>query len=345
MSAAKRQESAQELLTKPDGHTQHAEAGEDQPREDQLDEDQLDEDQPGEDQLDEDQPEDPEEKSTAKQAEIDQVEPRKPARRILEQEISEGLGEIERPLPGLFLSGLSAGMDVGFSLLLMAVTLSQFGGVIAEPFVNLMVANMYAIGFIFVIIGRSELFTEHTTLAVLPVLNGRASITGLIRLWSVIYVANLTGVAIFAALITVIAPALGVVNVEAFGTIAEHVTAHAWWVILLSGVLAGWMMGLLSWLVTAGRDTISQIVLVWLVTTAIGFSGLHHSIVGSAEVLAGLFAGQGITLGDFAHFLLWATVGNAVGGVFFVALIKYSHVLYSATDQEDVSLEKTQRGK
>ncbi len=320
----KRATQQQRSQEQTDGHTQEA------PRQ--------------EDQLEEEQPEN-QEKSTAKQAEIDQAEPRKPARRILEQEISEGLGEIERPLPGLFLSGLSAGMDVGFSLLLMAVTLSQFGGVIPEPFVNLMMANMYAIGFIFVIVGRSELFTEHTTLAVLPVLNGRASVAGLVRLWSVIYVANLVGAAIFAALITLIGPALGVIKVAAFGTIAEHMTAHAWWVILLSGVLAGWMMGLLSWLVTAGRDTISQIVLVWLVTTAIGFSGLHHSIVGSAEVLAGLFAGQGITLADFGHFLLWATLGNAVGGVFFVALIKYSHVLYSATEQEDVSLDKNQRGK
>jgi formate/nitrite transporter FocA (FNT family) len=276
-------------------------------------------------------------------ADIDKAEPRKPARRILEQEIAEGLGEIERPLPGLMLAGISAGLDVGFSLLLMAVALTQFSDVLAEPFVDLIMANMYAIGFIFVIVGRSELFTEHTTLAVLPVLNGRASVRGLARLWGVVYVANLLGAAIFALLATIIAPALGVVEVEAFGTIAEHMTAHAWWVILLSGVLAGWMMGLLSWLVTAGRDTISQVILIWLVTTAIGFIGLHHSIVGSAEVLAGFFAGQGITLADFGHFLLWATLGNAIGGVFFVALIKYSHVLYSSTQQQEISIESTLR--
>ncbi|MCB0107722.1 MAG: formate/nitrite transporter family protein [Caldilineaceae bacterium] len=271
-------------------------------------------------------------------ADIDKAEPRKPARRILEQEIAEGLGEIERPLPGLMLSGVSAGLDVGFSLLLMAVALSRFGDVLAEPFVDLIMANMYAIGFIFVIVGRSELFTEHTTLAILPVLNGRATVRGLMRLWTVIYGANLLGVAIFALLVTTVAPALGVVKIEAFGTIAEHMTAHGWWVILLSGVLAGWMMGLLSWLVTAGRDTISQVVLIWLVTAAIGFSGLHHSIVGSAEVLAGIFAGQGTTWLDFGHFLLWATLGNAIGGVFFVALIKYSHVLYSSAQQQEVSL-------
>jgi formate-nitrite transporter family protein len=97
-------------------------------------------------------------------------------------------------------------------------------------------------------------------------------------------------------------------------------------VILLSAVLAGWLMGLLSWLVAASRDTISQIFIVALVTTAIGIAHLHHAVVGTAEVLAGVFSGQGATLADFGKFLLWATLGNILGGVFFVALIKFGHI-------------------
>jgi len=94
-------------------------------------------------------------------------------------------------------------------------------------------------------------------------------------------------------------------------------------VIFLSAVLAGWLMGLLSWLVAAGRDTISQVVLVWLITAAIGFAGLHHVILGAVEVLAGAFAGQGVGPADVGHFLLWATLGNTLGGALFVALLKY----------------------
>ena len=85
--------------------------------------------------------------------------------------------------------------------------------------------------------------------------------------------------------------------------------------------MAGWLMGLLSWLVAAGRDTISQVVLVWMVTAAIGLGHFHHAIAGSVEVLAGIFVG-GATLGDYGHFLLWATLGNIVGGPVFVAMIK-----------------------
>jgi formate/nitrite transporter FocA (FNT family) len=257
-------------------------------------------------------------------------ESKKSYRTILIQQIQEELGELDRPAPGLLLSGLSAGLDIGFGAFLMAVMLTLAEGVFSEPIVRILVANMYTVGYMFVILGRSELFTEHTTLAVLPVLNGSASLRALGRLWILVYAANLLGATLFAGLATVIGPALGIIRPEAFGTLAQAMVEHSWWVILLSGILTGWLMGLLGWLVAAGRDTISQVFFVWLVTFAIGFSHLHHSITGTVEVLVGVFAGQGFGMADFAHFLLWTTLGNIVGGVFFVALIKYSHAVQGA---------------
>jgi formate/nitrite transporter FocA (FNT family) len=101
---------------------------------------------------------------------------------------------------------------------------------------------------------------------------------------------------------------------------------HAAMPIFLGGLLAGWLMGLLSWLVTAARDTISQIVIVWVIASVIGFAHLQHPIVGSVEVLAAVFSKQGVTMDDYGRFLLWSTIGSALGGVVFVALVKFSHV-------------------
>ncbi|NJP06219.1 MAG: formate/nitrite transporter family protein [Chloroflexaceae bacterium] len=252
-------------------------------------------------------------------------ESKKSYQEILSQQIDEEMMQIDRPANGLLISGLSAGLDVGFSLLFMAVMWSLTHEALPGPIVELLVANMYAVGFIFVILGRSELFTEHTTLAFLPILNGHSSIGSLARLWAYVYSANLIGGAIFALLITLIGPSLNVIDPRAFGVIADNLIHHPWWTILLSGMMAGWLMGLLSWLVTASRDTVSQILLVWLITTGIGLAHLHHSILGTVEVLAAVFSGQGATLMDFGHFLLWATLGNATGGLIFVALIKYGH--------------------
>ena len=232
-----------------------------------------------------------------------------------------------RGLGRLFLSGLSAGLDIGFGLFLAALTITIIGGTLPKPISELLTANMIAVGFVFVVLGRSELFTEQTTLAVLPVLNGKESIAGLARVWAVIYVANLIGAAAFAGLAVIIGPALGTIEPRAFGEIAAAKVVHPGWVMLLSGLLAGWLMGLLSWLVAASRDTISQVVITWLIGAVIGYAHLHHVVAGSVEVLAGVFAGQGATPSDYGRFLLWTTIGNAIGGPLFVAIIKYGHAI------------------
>lgn len=83
---------------------------------------------------------------------------------------------------------------------------------------------------------------------------------------------------------------------------------------------------------TASRDTISQIVIVALITTSIGLAHLHHVVVGSIEVLTALLVGEGVTLADYGHFLLWTTLGNAIGGPVFVALFKYGHATRNAQE-------------
>jgi formate/nitrite transporter FocA (FNT family) len=257
-------------------------------------------------------------------------EPQKSYETILEQEIAAGLTELERPAKALLLSGLSAGLDVSLGLLLMAVMHTLTDGVLIKPVSEILIALTYASGFLFVILGRTELFTEHTTLAVLPVLDGRASLRQLGRLWGLIYSANQVGAAAFAAFLVFLGPRLGIIEPRVFGEIASGLVEPPGWVILLSAVLAGWLMGLLSWLVAASRDTIGQIFIVLLVTTAIGLCHLHHAVVGTAEVLAGVFSGEGATLADFGKFLLWATLGNMIGGFFFVALIKFGHIRSSS---------------
>ncbi|MCO8245040.1 MULTISPECIES: formate/nitrite transporter family protein [unclassified Haladaptatus] len=254
---------------------------------------------------------------------------------ILREQINLGLEELQRPTSGLFLSGLSAGLDIGFGPLLMAVMTGLMTGSLSKPVTELLMANMYAVGFIFVILGRSELFTEHTTLAVLPVLDKRASYASLARLWVVVFVANIIGGALFAAFAVTIAPKLGIAHAKAFTEISAALVKHDFLVLVGSGIFAGWLMGLLSWLVTAARDTVSRVLIIWIVTTAIGLAHLPHSIAGNVEVLMGMFLSAKITFVDYARFLLAATIGNAIGGVFFVALLKYGHVTRN-TDAENV---------
>ncbi|MGI9038792.1 MAG: formate/nitrite transporter family protein [Gemmatimonadota bacterium] len=255
-----------------------------------------------------------------------QADEARSASAIMEREIEQGLSELRRPFQGLSVSGLSAGLDVSFGVLLMATALTRLDGVVPEGALRLIVGNLYAIGFIFVIVGRSELFTEHTTRAVFPILAGKAGLGQLARLWGIIWLSNLVGATLFASFAAALGPTLGFAEVHAFDTLAVELVEPSWYLILGSAVLAGWLMGLLSWLVAAARDTMGQLAIVWLVTSAIGMLGLHHCIVGTAEVMTAVFAGDTVTLPDFGHFLLWSTLGNVFGGTVFVALIKFGHV-------------------
>lgn len=249
--------------------------------------------------------------------------PLKPFDQMLEGEFREGMASYRRSNFGLFVSSISAGMDLSFGVLLLAIANSLLAdtGELASRFV---LAALYPVGFIFVILGRAELFTEQTTLAIIPVLHGRASLTSLCRLWGIVYIGNLLGITAMVALFVILGPPMGIAAPADFTAIAEGLSEPAAWVIVLSGAVAGWLMGLLSWLLTAARDTISQIVLVWLVGAMIGIAELHHSIKGAGEVLAGIFAREQLTVVDFGRFLLWATVGNILGAIVFAMLLKYS---------------------
>lgn len=252
---------------------------------------------------------------------------------ILRIQIDQALAELNRPSSGLFLSALSAGLDIGFGPLLMVVALTVAEFSFASPLTrNILIANAYSVGFIFVILGRSELFTEHTTLAVLPVMDRQATLRQLGRLWGIVYLGNIVGSTIIAGIIVVVAPGLDVVDPKAFVEIGSTYAEHGWATLVLTAILAGWMMGLLSWLVAAAEDTLSRIVFVWLIASAIGFAHLPHSIAGTVEVLMGVFSSDELTFLEFGRFLAAYTVGNAIGGSVFVALLKFSHVAWSGTE-------------
>jgi formate/nitrite transporter FocA (FNT family) len=246
---------------------------------------------------------------------------------VLGSLIDSALHEMKRERSGLLLSGVSAGLDIGFGPLVMAVVLTLSPNGYGDLTTELLLASVYSVGFIFVILGRSELFTEHTTLAVIPVLDRQASLGQLARRWGLVYAGNLVGGLLFTLLVVLLMPGLGVVSPAAFETIALKLVSHDLPWLFVGGVFAGWLMGLLAWLITAAQETTSRLIIILIVTGTIGILHLPHSIAGNVEVLFGLLVSPAVSIVDYLAFLLLATVGNAVGGAVFVALLKYGHVV------------------
>lgn len=245
---------------------------------------------------------------------------------ILDEQIQTAMKEHNRSNQDLFFSAISAGLEVGFSVFLMASLYSLFHEIVHPSVMHVMLSLAYPLGFIFVVIGKSELFTEHTTLAVIPVLNRNATFKSLVTLWAIVYTGNLLGGYLFGYILSVLPQHLSVIKAGAYLALVEKLINLPWYVIGGSGILAGWLMGLLSWLVTSSQETISRILIIILITTVIGIGGLHHSIVGSIEIFTAMLTSNEVIWKDYLHVQLFATLGNIVGGVVFVAFIKFSHV-------------------
>lgn len=243
---------------------------------------------------------------------------------IVEEQVSLGGKIYAMPTTKLFTSAITAGLEIGFSLVLMGVLYTSFSGELTKASMNLLLSLGYPIGFIFVIIGRSELYTEQTALAMIPVLNKDQKIKSLSRLWAVVLLGNLIGGLLFSVFISWFGPAKGIISEGAIIHIAEKFINQPFMIVLGSALLAGWMMGLLGWLLASVHESVSRILLILLVTIIIGIGGLHHCIVGSIEVLSGMWLSSEISGVDYFHFIWPSVLGNTIGGTLFVSVLKFA---------------------
>ncbi len=247
----------------------------------------------------------------------------RPYEDVLSRQIDEGGAQIQRAAQGLLVSSLAAGLYIGFGPLLMAVVETIATEVYSHPTVEFLLAFMYSIGFVFVVLSQTDLYTELDTRAMFPVMKGNASVAKLGRLWVLVIVGNIIGGIVFSVIAVNVGTAYGFVEPSAFAALATVYTTKSTWILFLGGIIAGWLMGLAAWLVVAASGTGSRTFFVIITTGAIAFMHLPHSIAGNVEVFMGLLVDSPVTWFDWGRFLVATIVGNAIGGIVFVALLTY----------------------
>ncbi|MEB2777249.1 formate/nitrite transporter family protein [Algoriphagus sp. D3-2-R+10] len=248
---------------------------------------------------------------------------------ILRDQINDAQEIYEKIPQSLFTSSLTAGLEIGFSYLMICSLYFFLIGKVDEGSIIRIVALVYPLGFILVVLGQSILFTEQTALLTLPVLNKKRSILSMLKLWGIVIAGNLVGGYVMSGILLWLGPHLGIFNTDVVVTIAKHVLHADAHVIFVSAIVAGWLMGLLSWLLASSRDTISRIVMIFLITAVMSFTGLHHSIIGSVEVFSGMLTSPDISFWNYLSFQSTALLGNAFGGGIFVALLKYRAFVFN----------------
>jgi formate/nitrite transporter FocA (FNT family) len=241
---------------------------------------------------------------------------------ILQFAIHEGQEQLNRPVLSLFMSSMAAGMIIGFTVLAVSVMAGILGNL--EGINRVLVASVYPLGFVLCILSRTQLFTEHTATAIYPLLDKRASSGSVLKLWAIVIGGNLSGAVVISLLLTLAEPVIHAA--KGYDIIALHIVDYKLHELLISAILAGWLMAIGAWTILSTPSTSSQIICIYIATFVIGIGGLHHSIAGSVELFLGLLHSDAVNFSAILPVLGVILLGNAIGGSIFVALVNHAHI-------------------
>jgi len=235
----------------------------------------------------------------------------------------DGDTELERSASGLATSGFAAGLSMGFSLIMEGLLRSHLPD---APWRPLIAKFGYSFGFLIVIIGRQQLFTENTLTAVLPVLARRnlASLFRMVRLWAIVLAGNLAGAHVVAWVLGN-TPVFPPQAQHAFLEIARETMNVSFGAALVRGIFAGWLIAMLVWM-RAALDT-GHIPLIVLITYVVAIGGFTHIIAGSIDCLFLVSTGV-ISWGSYlGGYMIPTLIGNTLGGVSLVAVVNHAQVV------------------
>ncbi|WP_223472154.1 MULTISPECIES: formate/nitrite transporter family protein [unclassified Pseudomonas] len=259
--------------------------------------------------------------SAQEQHEVDRSQP--PRAAVLHEIIrTQGNQELERSIAALWWSALAAGLTMGLSLMAMGLLNSRLPD--HEGF-KVIASFGYCAGFLAVILGRQQLFTENTLTAVLPIMSKPTlgNFGRLLRLWGVVLVGNLCGT-LLVAYVMLHLPIFDQRTDQAFLEIGRKVMENDTGQMFAKGIISGWMIATMVWMIPSMESAKMWIII--LITYLMALGDFTHIVVGSAEVSYLVFAGQ-LSWEDFWMVFAGPTLaGNIIGGSFIFALISHAQV-------------------
>jgi formate/nitrite transporter FocA (FNT family) len=234
----------------------------------------------------------------------------------------EGEDELDRPASSLLWSALAAGFAINASLIAQGALQAMLPEAAWTP---LVLAMGYPIGFVIVVLGRMQFFTESTVTAMLPLVArpSAAAATRTVRLWTLVLTGNLAGTAL-ATLVLLNGGMLDAQIGEGMAKVSAKLLTHAPLDVFLTAIPAGFLIAGLAWVLPNGRE--QAFFVIFGVTWVVGVAGFSHSVVGSAEAFLLVWHGE-IGLGRaLGGLIVPAVAGNLVGGAGLFAALAHGQV-------------------
>jgi len=262
---------------------------------------------------------------------------------IYEQVANNARQELGRSSVALAISGLAGGVFMGLSGLGNAIAIALLTAPGAEPSrTALFIGKMfYPLGFIVVILGRSQLFTENTLYPVALVLAEKKHFWKTMKLWGIVLPANVLGALGFAA----IAGLTGALRPDMAQTLAGlglDAMHHPATVVFWSGVMGGWIIATVAWLVSGSHSITGSVMIIWMLAFVVGLGHFAHCIAASGEILTAVLTGQATGMG-FLKWLGLAVAGNVCGGVGMVTLLEYGQVVYGGDAEAEALTPESEK--
>jgi len=277
-----------------------------------------------------DKPSDPDSFSAA--SELDGISPRqteeiesqsRPSAALIHETIrAEGEQELERHWWAILMSGFAAGLSIGLSL----VVQGQFHAALSDEATRRLVAPLgYTVGFLVVVLGRQQLFTENTLTPILPLLHHRdlGTLMKVLKLWGLVLASNIAGtwaIGYGLAHTAIFEPKIA----DAFLELSRHTIDGTFSATFARAVFAGWLIALMMWLLPATEGSRAHLVMIMTYVVALG--EFSHIVAGSVECAYLVQRGQASTAQYGYDFFLPTLLGNILGGTTLVALLNYGQV-------------------
>jgi formate/nitrite transporter FocA (FNT family) len=245
---------------------------------------------------------------------------------IWDEGLREGERRLERSWPALAATGFAGGADVMFGIVAVMVADAGLSTMMPDAAAHVLASLLFGLGFVFITIGRAELFTENFLIPVGTVFAGRERVVTLVRMWVITLGLNFVGLALLGAMVSV----KGVLppgTLHAAGLTADTLGERSFLPALLSAVVAGAIMTSFTWITSAAESATSRIVVALLVGFVLAAPTLNHAVVGFGEMILGLFAGTTHSSWlDLVRNVSVAVLGNVIGGVGLVFTTRLAQV-------------------
>ncbi len=266
------------------------------------------------------------------------------AREIYHQVANNARQELGRSSLSLAISGIAGGTFMGLSALgtALGMALLTAPGARTGGTVEFLAKMFYPLGFIVVILGRSQLFTENTLYPVALVLAEKRHFWNTMRLWGAVLPSNVLGALAFACLAS-LTHAMRPDVLEALVNLGLDATHHDPSTIFWSGVAGGWIIATAAWIVSGSHSITGSVMIIWMLTYVVGLGNFAHCIAGSGEVFVSILMHRA-PWSAYPTWFLPAVAGNICGGVGMVTLLEYGQVVIGG-DANAEALEPAEGGR